>query len=155
MLQKKYHCKIAMHKDDSSMAENLVFLKRKTRTLSGKVFTLLRKISRKIKGMKFSFDKFTPDLFLHDGQRLDEFGFKATVIHIPGHTRGSIGLLTDDGALFAGDTFTNRSKPDVATYVENASELENSIRRLKTLPVKTVYPGHGKPFEMKQLFHTV
>lgn len=152
LLQEKYHCKIAMHKDDSAMAENLVFLKRKTRTFTGKVFTLLRKTLRKLKGMKFTFEKFTPDLFLNDNQRLDEFGFKAMVIHIPGHTKGSIGLLTDEGALFAGDTFTNRRKPDIATYVENSAELENSIRRLKTLPVKTVYPGHGKPFEMKLYF---
>ena len=77
----------------------------------------------------------------------------ATVIHIPGHTKGSIGILTDDGILFAGDTFTNRRKPDIATYIENSVELTNSISRLKSMTVNTVYPGHGKPFEMERIRH--
>jgi glyoxylase-like metal-dependent hydrolase (beta-lactamase superfamily II) len=146
-LQEKYKCKIAMHKDDSAMAENLVFLKRKVRTLTGKIFFLLRRLKRR----KFIFDKFKPDFYLTDGQQLNDYGLNATVIHIPGHTKGSIGILTDDGILFAGDTFTNRRKPDIATYIENSGELENSIARLKTMPIKTVYPGHGKPFEMEQI----
>jgi len=146
-LQEKYKCKIAMHKDDSAMAENSVFPKRKIRTLYGKIFFLVRKMKRR----KFTFDEFKPDIYLTDGQKLNEYGLNATVIHIPGHTKGSIGILTDDGILFAGDTFTNRRKPDIATYIENSSELKNSIARLKSLPVKTVYPGHGKPFQMDQI----
>ena len=30
-------------------------------------------------------------------------------------------------------------------------ELENSIARLKNMNIKTIYPGHGKPFEMEQI----
>ena len=37
-LQEKYKCKIAMHKDDSLMVENGMFLKRKVRTLSARIF---------------------------------------------------------------------------------------------------------------------
>ena len=146
-LREKYNCKIAMHEDDSGMAENLVFLKRKVRTLPGKIFFLLRKLKRR----KFTFEKFKPDFFLTDGQKLNEYGLNATVIHIPGHTKGSIGILTDDGILFAGDTFTNRKKPDIATYIENSGELKNSLAQLKAMHVKTVYPGHGAPFQMEEI----
>jgi glyoxylase-like metal-dependent hydrolase (beta-lactamase superfamily II) len=100
---------------------------------------------------KFVFDKFKPDIYLIEGQNLNEYGFNATVVHIPGHTKGSIGIITDDGNLFAGDIFINIRKPDIATYIENPGELKNSIDRLKKMNIKTVYPGHGKPFEMEQI----
>ena len=146
-LQEKYKCRIAMHKDDSFMVENGLSLKRKTRTLQAMMFSLIRKLFRK----KFAFDKFMPDIYLTDGQNLNEYGFNAKVVHIPGHTKGSIGILTGDGDLFAGDTFTNRRKPEVANYIENSLDLENSINRLKKMDIKMIYPGHGKPFEFEQI----
>ena len=146
-LQEKYKCRIAMHKDDSFMVENGLSLKRKTRTLQAMLFSLIRKLFRK----KFAFDKFIPDIYLTDGQNLNEYGFNAKVVHIPGHTKGSIGILTGDGDLFAGDTFTNRRKPEVANYIENSLDLENSINRLKKMDIKMIYPGHGKPFEFEQI----
>ena len=146
-LQEKYKCRIAMHKDDSFMVENGLSLKRKTRTLQAMLYSLIRKLFRK----KFAFDKFMPDIYLTDGQNLNEYGFDAKVVHIPGHTKGSIGILTGDGDLFAGDTFTNRRKPEVANYIENNLDLENSINRLKKMNIKMIYPGHGKPFEFEQI----
>jgi glyoxylase-like metal-dependent hydrolase (beta-lactamase superfamily II) len=136
-----------MHKDDSFMVENGLSLKRKTRTLQAMLFSLIRKLFRK----KFAFDKFIPDIYLTDGQNLNEYGFNAKVVHIPGHTKGSIGILTGDGDLFAGDTFTNRRKPEVANYIENPMDLKNSIDRLKMMNIKMIYPGHGKPFEFEQI----
>ena len=146
-LQEKYKSKIAMHKEDSFMAEQGVFLKRKVRTLAAKIFFILRKLRRR----KSPFDKFKPDIFLTDGQNLKEYGFDATIIHIPGHTKGSIGIVTNDGILFAGDTFTNMRKPDIAIYIENSGDLKNSIARLKKLNIRTIYPGHGRPFEMESI----
>lgn len=146
-LQEKYNSKVAMHKDDLLMVEQGVFLKRKVRTCAAKIFYLLRKLKRR----RFTFDKFKPDIFLTDGQNLKEYGFDATIIHIPGHTKGSIGIVTNDGILFAGETFTNMRKPDIATYIENSGELKNSITRLKKLNIRTIYPGHGKPFEKESI----
>jgi hydroxyacylglutathione hydrolase len=146
-LKEKYNCRIAMHKDDSAMVEKGLTLKRNTRTLQAMVFSLIRRLFRK----KFTFDKFKPDIYLTDGQNLTEYGFNAKIIHIPGHTKGSIGILTGDGDLFAGDTFTNRRNPEVANYIENSLDLKNSIDRLKKMNIKMIYPGHGKPFEFKQI----
>jgi glyoxylase-like metal-dependent hydrolase (beta-lactamase superfamily II) len=146
-LKEKYKCRIAMHKDDSFMVENGVSVKRKTGTFRAMIFSLIRRLFRK----KFTFDKFIPDIYLTDGQNLNEYGFNAKVVHIPGHTKGSIGILTDAGNLFAGDTFTNRRKPEVANYIENSLDLGNSIERLKKMNIKMIYPGHGKPFEFQQI----
>jgi glyoxylase-like metal-dependent hydrolase (beta-lactamase superfamily II) len=146
-LREKYGCRIAMHKEDSLMVESGLSLKRKSRTFQSRIFFLIRILLRK----KFTFDKFKPDIYLTEGQKLNEFGFNAEVIHIPGHTKGSIGILTGEGNLFAGDTFTNRRKPEKAILIENPADLENSLKRLQKMEIRMIYPGHGKPFKPDQL----
>jgi len=146
-LQEKYKAKIAIHQADAFMAENGVFLKRKVRTLAGRIIILLSRLRNR----KASFPKFKPDILLRDEQSLEEYGFNAKIIHIPGHTKGSIGILTEEGDLFAGDTLVNSRKPDIAMFIDNFQELKNSIDKLKKLNIKKIYPGHGKPFLLEQL----
>ena len=57
------------------------------------------------------YESFTPDILLSDNMNLKEYGLEGTVIHLPGHTAGSIGLLLGDGSFIAGDTFVNNQKP--------------------------------------------
>jgi hydroxyacylglutathione hydrolase len=146
-LREKYNCKIAMHKDDLPMVESGQRVKRNNSSFKSGIHFLLRKLFRK----KFTFDRFSPDILLDEGQRLDEYGLKASVIHIPGHTKGSIGILTDGGDLFAGDTFTNRGKPEPASLIENKVELDRSLARLKRMDINRIYPGHGDPFEFEEI----
>ena len=146
-LQEKYKAKVAMHQADAFMAENGVFLNRKVRTLAGRIIILLSRWRNR----KASFPKFKPDILLRDEQSLKEYGFNAKIIHIPGHTKGSIGILTEEGDLFAGDTLVNSTKPDIAMFIGNFQELKNSINKLKKLNIKKIYPGHGKPFLLQQL----
>ena len=141
-LQEKYKAKIAMHEADAFIAEDGVFLKRKVRTLAGRILILLSKLRRQ----KITLQKFKPDILLKDGQDLEEYEFRAKIIHLPGHTKGSIGILTEEGDLFAGDTFVNSKKPDIAIFIDNFQELKNSVEKLKKLSIKKIYPGHGKPF---------
>jgi len=108
---------------------------------------------RKLGKNKMNLEKFQPDIFLQDGQSLQEYGLNAKIIHVPGHTKGSIVILTDEGDLFAGDTLVNtkNKKPETATIIENPIELKASLEKLQTLGAKKVYPGHGQPFLMKDL----
>jgi len=145
-LQKKYNVKIAMHPGDVLMAEKGIILNRKIRTLPAKIFVIIRKIKRKITGTKLSFDSFKPDILLNDNQSLKDYGFDATVYHLPGHTKGSIGILTKEGNFFAGDIFFNRSKPAISYYIENETELMNSVKKITGMKINTIYPGHGKLF---------
>jgi glyoxylase-like metal-dependent hydrolase (beta-lactamase superfamily II) len=152
-LREKYNVRIAMHPGDVNQVENGVFLKRKVRPLFYKIVFAIRMLIRKLQKNQLDFPKFKPDILLADGQSLEEYGSTAKVIHIPGHTPGSIGIITDQGDLFAGDTLTNRKKPDAAGIIENSGQLKNSLDKLKKMNIKTVYPGHGKPFLMKEYLH--
>jgi len=96
-------------------------------------------------------DRFTPDVLLDEGDRLAKYGLDATVYHVPGHTRGSLAVLTADGAFFSGDFLENRTRPSIATFVDDASTLRAEFERIKTLNIHTVYPGHGAPFTLKEI----
>jgi hydroxyacylglutathione hydrolase len=144
-LQRKYHVKIAMHAGDVELVKTGRPVKRNAKGLFGKIF--LRLGSR----MGGIFNTFQADILLEDGQSLGEYGLAARVIYTPGHTKGSIAILTDDGQLIAGDTVANRSKPAIAPFIENEQELHASLAILKGLNARVVYPGHGKPFPAEEL----
>jgi hydroxyacylglutathione hydrolase len=54
--------------------------------------------------------------------------------------------MTASGGLFCGDLFVNVKKPLKHSIITDAAAFDASIERLKSLPIHTVYPGHGKPF---------
>ncbi len=105
------------------------------------------------------FERFKPDLCLDEGDDLSAYGLDAKILVLPGHSRGSIGILTtvDDSVagptrvLFCGDLLWNMRKPGPHGIVDDAAELKASIERVKSLDIQTVYPGHGASFPMTQL----
>jgi len=144
-LQDKYGVKIGIHKEDYEVIKTGVHPKRKVRPLGFRIMFVFFNLIRKIKKSKDNKNLFNP-LFLSDGESLEEFGYDAKVIHIPGHTKGSIGILIKNKDFFAGDTFVNRKRPETAQIIENNEELKNSIEKIKKLDINIIYPGHGKPF---------
>jgi hydroxyacylglutathione hydrolase len=93
--------------------------------------------------------RFEPDFYLEDGDDLAEHGFAARVVHIPGHSRGSIGVFTAAGEFFGGDLLIRRNGPKRNKIIDDVEAAEASIKKLKGLGIKTVYPGHGRPFPME------
>ncbi len=148
-LREKFRCKVAMHPDDVGMVEKGdMFWNRgmgRAKRAVGSLFTLIMRIRLD------EADRFSPDIFLKDGQSVAEFGFDATVHHLPGHSKGSIGLLTADGDFFCGDFFTNVSVPKRSDLVSNRDDYSESLENIQGLDIGTVYPGHGLPFHRDAL----
>ena len=143
--RKKYGTKIAMHHDDVGMVEHGdMFWSRKNPNVIVKV------LSNQFFGLK-EVDRFVPDLTIEDGYDFSSFGFQAKALHLPGHTKGSIEILTCDNDLFCGDLLGNINNPSRFSLIDDSAEAEASIKKLKNLNIKTVYPGHGKPFPMSSL----
>ena len=145
----KYQSKIAMHQEDQGMVENGdLFFSRKGRNFIVRTITklILHIFRMNLKKQ----DHFTPDINLKDGEDLSKYGFSAKVVHIPGHSKGSIAFLTTEEKLFIGDLLENHKKrgPVKGPLVDDSVEFSVSIDKVKTLPIDTVYPGHGKPFPM-------
>jgi glyoxylase-like metal-dependent hydrolase (beta-lactamase superfamily II) len=145
-LRSKFNSKIAMHEEDAGMLENGdMFWHRKVKSaLLKKLLPLFIRFGEK--------EQCTPDLFLSDGASLAEYGLEAQVLNTPGHSTGSICILTDSGDLFCGDLLTNSTdKPMLNSMMYDKAAGDTSFERLQSLPIKMVYPGHGQPFLWKAL----
>jgi len=144
-LRHKFAAQVAMHQDDSGMAEyGDMFVNRKQPNI------LIRKIIPILSGFGKE-ERFKPDILIKEGDDLFGYGLKADVISIPGHSKGSIGILFDNGDLFCGDLFENKENPSLNSIMDDMAVAKASVERLKRLEIKTVYPGHGKTFLMEQL----
>ncbi len=139
-LRKKYGVKIALHDDDSEIVKRGdMFCNRK----KGNIF--IRMITPPLYGFGKS-ERFEPDLHIMDGYNLSEYGFDAKALHLPGHSKGSIVILTAGGDLFCGDLFINGAKPALNSIMDDWEAAYASVEKLKSVKINTVYPGHGKPF---------
>ena len=56
------------------------------------------------------YDSFIPDIILEEGHDLSEHGLDTRVVHLPGHSKGSIGVLTAGGDLFHGDPLVHAAR---------------------------------------------
>lgn len=90
--------------------------------------------------------KFTPDIGIKGGEKLDKFGVDAQCAALPGHTAGSIGVLVNKTDFIVGDTFFNIFKPKKALIYENTDELDKSVELIRLSRCARIYPGHGNPF---------
>jgi glyoxylase-like metal-dependent hydrolase (beta-lactamase superfamily II) len=144
-LREKYGAKIAMHKGDSKMVKTgNMFVDAK----GGLLFRLIVSFM-KLLGLS-SFEKFVPDIYLEDNQDLSKYGLNVVIIHTPGHSKGSISIMTDERDLFCGDILGNTKYPEKTTLIDDLDQLNASIENIKALETLMVYPGHGKPFKMDQ-----
>ena len=91
-----------------------------------------------------------PDLLVDDLFDLESYGFPGRVIHVPGHTFGSMLVLMEGGELIAGDTlFGVENKQHFPPFAEDLPALVRSWKHIHKLPVKTFYPAHGRHFSME------
>jgi hydroxyacylglutathione hydrolase len=86
-----------------------------------------------------------PDRLLREGDIIKIAGTRFVVVHTPGHTPGSICLLTE-GRVFTGDTLFYRGIGTTLMPGSSRRQLIDSIQaRLMVLSDDTlVYPGHGR-----------
>ncbi len=145
-IRDKYHSQIAMHQADADMLERGdMFWNRK---IQG---SLVKKLVHLFVHFGES-ERCTPDVLLSDGDSLASYGLDAQVLSTPGHSSGSICILTDDGDLFCGDLLSNnRRKPMLNPIMYDKAAGDASFSRLQNYSIKKVYPGHGTPFAWEAL----
>jgi glyoxylase-like metal-dependent hydrolase (beta-lactamase superfamily II) len=96
-----------------------------------------------------------PTRSLADGDLLDLGDHTMTVLHLPGHSPGSIALFDEsDGTLFSGDVIYDDVLLD-SLPGSDKQQYARSLRRLRALPVRLVRPGHGHSFGPERLHHLI
>ena len=89
------------------------------------------------------YPQFEFDFFLTEGS-LKAGGVELEIIHTPGHSPGSICIYWPlRKALFAGDVIFEQGVGRTDLPGGRSDQLKESIRRLSTLDVEFLLPGHG------------
>lgn len=146
-LRHEFHTRVAMHKGDTAMVEQGdMFAGRKQSNI------LIRKLLPAFSGFGKT-ARFSPDLYVTNNQKLNAFGLPGQILSLPGHSQGSIGVLMDNGDLFCGDLFENLKSPAFSSIMDEPVIARSSASRLKNFKINTLYPGHGKPFLLKDYPH--
>ena len=145
-LGEKFGAPIAMHEDDAGMVAfgDMTWNRQKPNIIVGTLMDLFYKLGES--------DRFRPDVLLKEGDTLAEYGLEATIIEIPGHSKGSIGILTPEGHFFCGDLLANVRRPAVWSIIDDQAAAQASVDKLASYPVEITYPGHGRPFAMAEFW---
>ena len=87
-----------------------------------------------------------PTQLVESGDVIDLGDRCFTVIHLPGHSPGSIALWEEaTGMLLSGDTIYDGPLVD-DVYHSNKEDYRESLLRLRSLPVNVVHGGHFASF---------
>ncbi len=148
-LRKEYNAKIAVQQGEAKALEKGSIAGNRKRN-RGIFFRVVLAPLWKLIGRPFK-----PDVFLSDNEDLSQYGLNARVIYTPGHTMGSISILTAEEDFFCGDFLSNRKVPRVNSLVDDAAEMAASLAKLKTLSIRKIYPGHGPAFTKEELLKNI
>ena len=89
-----------------------------------------------------------PDIRLKDGDTIG--GLR--VVHVPGHTAGSLVLWREDGVVFSGDALLGDRHGQVRwprpRLALDPVQARASAERIRALPISLLCPGHGAPVHM-------
>jgi len=100
--------------------------------------------------MDNSIPAFESDFYLRGGDSLAAYGIDATVIALPGHTLGSIGLRVGGSDLIVGDALMNILWPQRAPHYLDRAAMERSAKTIGDFGGGyTVHFGHGKAVNNK------
>lgn len=88
------------------------------------------------------------DRKLRDGDVIDMGSVSFMVLHVPGHTAGSLCLWDpESGILFSGDLVFREGIGRTDLPTGDYELLLKSLERIAQLKPKKVYPGHGPSFD--------
>lgn len=143
-ISEQFNVEVAAHHEDAAVMEGKVpyetFRLRPFKTAYYKALSLL---------FNFKFQYVDVDMPLEEGDVIDVIG-GLEVMHVPGHTRGSIVLYQRERKiLFSGDTLRNENSVLEGPPPQFTPRLDDSFRHIreKILPLdfEVLLPGHGEP----------
>ncbi len=141
---------VAMHKDEIMKPGEEDIIRKNESSL---IFRLIVKLFEQVNPNIIS-DTVNVDIDIVDGMNLREYGVDAKIIHTPGHSPGSVCIVTDDGQCICGDTLFNMFPcTHYPIIVYNRKKLAGTYRRLDSINPDIYYPGHGKPIT-REMFKT-
>jgi hydroxyacylglutathione hydrolase len=136
-----YNARVIVHKEEAND-----ILSGGNWTVSGtNAFTLLLvKTFRKVLTGKLAFPPCQPDLLVDEKLDLTPMGFRAFLMHTPGHTPGSMSIIVDDEIALVGDCMFGIFKGSVfPPFASDIRQMIGSWRKLLETGCTLFLPSHG------------
>lgn len=130
---------IAMHPGDVALIENQSARPLMADHFIGKMIKFMSGILVRQSPM----EPFEPSVSLVQGFSLEPYGVAGVICELPGHTKGSIGILVDDDTLLAGDALMNMLGSPASKLFEDKELMLRSMSEIRKMPVSKIYVGHG------------
>ena len=143
---RKHSAPIAIHRADAELMRHGTNGDLKPTNLTSRVFFSL--LNRPYPGVE-------PTLLLDGEYDLAPFGVAAKVVPTPGHTAGSISVVTAEGEVIVGDLFMGGyfggrllpRRPGYHYFADDLGLVRHSIQGLLNLKLRQFHVGHGGPLD--------
>ena len=141
-ISEKFNIPVAYHKADDEIFDNYDAQPLKSYGLVG--FVVLKMSLKVLRETKVNRPE--NSFYVKEGDTLADYGFPdVSVVELPGHTKGSIGLLAGDSAILVGDALDNWIRPGVGHLFYDLEVQKKTAEKIRSFGPRTIYYGHGKP----------
>ncbi|MFG3505580.1 MBL fold metallo-hydrolase [Streptomyces sp. NPDC047821] len=112
---------------------------------------LMGRLMARNKNLHMQVEPLEPDVLVTGETDLEDYGISARIMPTPGHTAGSISVLTAQGDLVAGDLIANslfglvRGRPANPPFHDDPRNNLASLRKMLDLNPTRLHVGHGIP----------
>ena len=127
----KYILITHMHFDHSNGVKKLKELSNATVYIPALEEDFIKTFKNLAVGVGNVYNRFTPDVLLKGGEKLELCGYTIDVVHTPGHTVGGLTYVFDkENVMFVGDTLFKGSYGRVDLPTGNFTSMLESIEKL-------------------------
>lgn len=108
--------------------------------------------------MRIDFRPASADILIENELDLSDYKVDARVIFTPGHTPGSLSVLTDDRQAIVGDLMGGGwplgqfqpGKPHYHYWASSTEDVRSSLEKVFSYQPRKIYVGHGGPLDGEQ-----
>lgn len=140
-IREKYNSRVIIHESEAG------YLATGDNILPSGTNTVTKFLVRTFAGKFRSIALYQPckyDYTVDDIFELSDFGFNAYLMHTPGHTSGSVSVITDNEIALVGDTMFGVFRRTVfPPFASDPGQLLNSWEKLLKTGCRLFIPSHG------------
>lgn len=139
LLADRLDVKIAIHREDEKIAGVEEVRPLKSEGFLGKIIQTVSASMMK----NVPVQPLHADFYLEDGMDLAEYGVDARIVGLDGHTKGSVGFLSDKEMIVGDAMFNMANLPARSRIFENKERMIRSVETIRRCGCTLLYPGHG------------
>ena len=142
VISERFNIPVAYHSADDEIFDDYDAQPLKSYGLVG--FVVLKMSVKVLRQTKV--DRPKNHYYIKEGDTLADYGFpEIRVVELPGHTKGSIGLLIQDHSILVGDALDNWIIPATGHLYYDLDIQKKTAQRIRSFGHRMIYYGHGKP----------